>query len=69
MQTQIGYSDHDILGDEAFTLDFRNDLRGYGRDLFTGNFMVLVNMEYMTPSSFYPMLRYVGFMDIGNTYD
>jgi len=69
VQTQIGYSDNSILGDEAFTLDFRNDLRGYDRDRFTGNSMVLVNIEYMTPSSFYPMLRYVGFMDIGNTYD
>ena len=69
VQTLIGYSDNDILGDEAFTLDFSNDLRGYERNRFSGNSMVLVNLEYITPSSFYPTLRYVGFMDIGNTYD
>lgn len=69
VQTQIGYSDNNILGDEAFTLDFRNDLRGYERDRFSGNSMILVNMEYMTPSSYYPTLRYVGFLDLGNTYD
>ncbi len=69
IQTQIGYSDNDILGDEAFTLDFSNDLRCYERNRFSGNSMVLINMEYMTPSSFYPTLRYVGFMDIGNTFD
>ncbi len=69
VQLQLGYSSNDILGDEAFTLDFRNDLRGYERDRFTGNSMVLLNLEYMTPSSFSRKLRYVGFVDIGNTYD
>lgn len=69
VQLQVGYSNKDILGDEAFTLDFRNDLRGYERDRFTGNSMVLANLEYMTPSSFSRNLRYVGFVDLGNTYD
>ena len=69
VQLQLGYSSNDILGDEAFTLDFRNDLRGYERDRFTGNSMVLLNLEYMAPSSFSRKLRYVGFVDIGNTYD
>lgn len=69
VQLQLGYSDNDILGDEAFTLDFSHDLRGYDRDRFTGNSMMLLNLEYVTPSSFSHNFRYVGFVDIGNTYD
>jgi len=69
IQTQLGYSTDDILGDKAFRLDFRNDLRGYDKDSYQGNAMLLLNIEYMTPLRSFPTLRYLGFIDVGNTYD
>lgn len=69
VQTVIGHSTDDVLGDRAFTLDYRNDLRGYDRDRFQGNSMLLVNMEYLTAYDPYPIVRYVYFLDLGNTYD
>ncbi len=69
IQAQIGYSTDDVLGDKAFKLDYRNDLRGYEKDSLQGNSMLLLNIEYMMAFDNYPTLRYLGFIDIGNTYD
>ena len=69
IQTILGHATSDVLGDKAFILDFRNDLRGYARGRFQGNAMYLVNIEYMTPSSYSPNLRYLGFIDAGTTSD
>jgi len=69
VQTVLGHSTDDVLGDKAFTLDYRNDLRGYDRDRFQGNSMLLINMEYLHSFGRYPNLRYVYFVDMGNTYD
>jgi len=69
VQTIIGHSNNDILGAQAFTLGSRNDLRGYENDRFSGNTVLLTNLEYMFPHDGYPTIRYVGFVDIGNTYD
>ena len=69
IQAQLGYSTDDILGDKAFKLDFRNDLRGYDKNSYQGNSMLLLNMEYMIPSEPFPTLRYLGFIDVGNTYE
>ena len=69
IQAQLGHSTDDILGDKAFKLDFRNDLRGYDRDSYQGNSMLLLNIEYMMAIDNYPTVRYLGFIDIGNTYD
>ncbi|MCW8956225.1 MAG: hypothetical protein OQL09_05030, partial [Gammaproteobacteria bacterium] len=69
VQTIIGHSTDDVLGDRAFTLDYRNDLRGYDRDRFQGNNMLLINMEYLHTFGRYPTLRYLYFLDLGNTYD
>lgn len=69
VQTILGHSTDDVLGDRAFTLDYRGDLRGYDRDRFQGNSMLLINMEYLHTFGRYPTLRYVYFLDLGNTYD
>jgi len=69
VQTIIGHSNNDILGAQAFTLGSRNDLRGYENDRFSGNTVLLTNLEYMFPHDGYPVIRYVGFVDVGNTYD
>jgi len=69
VQSIIGHSNNDILGEPAFTLDSRGDLRGYEDDRFSGNTMLLTNIEYMFPHDGYPIIRYVGFVDIGNAYN
>jgi len=69
VQFKLGHSNEDILGDEAFRLGSRNDLRGYENNRFSGNTMLLMNFEYMFPHANYPIIRYVTFIDIGNTYD
>ena len=69
VQTVLGHANNYILGASAFTLGSRNDLRGYENDRFSGNTMLLTNVEYMFPHDDYPIIRYVGFVDIGNTYD
>ncbi|MDQ1362923.1 MAG: hypothetical protein QG652_783, partial [Pseudomonadota bacterium] len=68
VQTILGHATHDILGDEAFSLG-GEDLRGYEAGRFTGNAMLQVNMEYLAPFENHPRLRYVGFVDLGNTYE
>ncbi|VAW70285.1 hypothetical protein MNBD_GAMMA09-1619 [hydrothermal vent metagenome] len=68
VQTQFGHSSNKILGKYAFSLGSRTDLRGYENNRFNGNTMLLVNMEYMFPHVSRPQIRYVYFMDIGNTY-
>ena len=69
VQTLLGHSTQSILGEEAFSLGSNQDLRGYKTASFTGNARLLVNVEYMLPSDHYPSLRYVYFVDVGNTYD
>lgn len=58
-----------VLGDYAYTLDYRNGLRGYERDRYQGNTLLLLNTEYLMPSGTYPTLRYLYFIDIGSTYE
>jgi len=67
VQTLLGYSTNDILGDRAFTLDYRNGLRGYERSRFQGNSLLVVNTEYLRPSDWYNTLRFVYFIDMGTT--
>ena len=69
VQTLLGHSTSNVLEDEAFSLGSSQGLRGYDSGDFEGNTMLLLNIEYMTPSSFSPAFRYVYFVDIGNTYD
>jgi len=69
VQTLLGHSTEDILDNEAYSLGSNQGLRGYDSGSFVGNAMVLLNIEYLTPSSIVPSLRYVYFIDIGNTYD
>ena len=69
VQSILGHANNDILGASAFTLGSRDDLRGYENDRFNGNTMLLTNIEYMFPHDGYPIIRYVGFLDVGNTYD
>lgn len=69
VQTLLGHSTNKILDDEAYSLGSSEDLRGYESGRFIGNSMLLVNIEYMSPSTVAPSLRYVYFIDIGNTYD
>ena len=67
VQTLLGYSNNNILGDRAFTLDYRNGLRGYERSRFQGNSLLVVNTEYLQPSPWYNTLRLVYFIDMGTT--
>lgn len=69
VQTQFGHSNNKILGQYAFSLGSRTDLRGYENNRFNGNVMLLVNVEYMFPHPRHPTVRYVYFADIGNTYE
>jgi outer membrane protein assembly factor BamA len=69
VQTRLGHSNNDILGDTAFGLGGSSDLRGYENDRFNGNTMLLTNIEYVFPYESHPLLRYVTFIDLGNTYD
>jgi len=69
VQTLLGHANNDILGEPAFKLGSGQDLRGYENDRFAGNTMLLTNIEYMFPHDDYPIIRYVGFVDLGNTYD
>jgi len=69
VQTKLGHSNSNFLGDTAFSLGSSDDLRGYENDRFNGNTMFLTNIEYMFPHAAYPVIRYVYFIDVGNTYD
>lgn len=69
VQMQIGHSNEQFLGEDTFSLGSSNDLRGYENNRFTGNTMFLTNFEYIFPQTDYPVIRYVTFIDIGNTYD
>lgn len=69
VQTQFGHSNNEILGEPAFSLGSSDDLRGYENNRFEGNTMFLTNVEFMFPQDDYPVIRYVYFIDVGNTYD
>lgn len=69
VQALFGHSNMDILGDAAFSLGSGDDLRGYDKDRFEGNTLLLFNIEYLRPMASYPTFRYVYFLDIGSTYD
>lgn len=69
VQTKLGHSNNYILGNTAFDLGSNSDLRGYDNDRFNGNTMLLTNIEYVFPYESHPLLRYVTFIDLGNTYD
>ncbi|MCK5335460.1 MAG: BamA/TamA family outer membrane protein, partial [Gammaproteobacteria bacterium] len=68
VQLQLGVSDGDYLGDTVFSLGGKT-LRGYEKDSYTGNAMVLMNLEYLIPFSTDPAYRYGVLFDLGNTYD
>ena len=67
VQTILGTSNNNVLGDRAFILDYRNGLRGYERSRFQGNSVLVVNTEYLRPSEWFPTLRFVYFVDMGST--
>lgn len=69
VQTLLGYATDDILGDAAFSLGSSQDLRGYSNNVYEGNALLLMNIEYLTPKYNYRSLRYVYFLDIGSTYN
>lgn len=69
VQMQVGHSNEQFLGEDAFSLGSNDDLRGYENNRFTGNTMLLANFEYMFPQVDYSVIRYVTFIDMGNTYD
>lgn len=69
VQTKLGHANNYILGDTAFSLGSSSDLRGYENDRFNGNTMLLTNIEYVFPYESHPLLRYVTFIDLGNTYN
>jgi len=68
VQTILGHASHDIMGNQAFNLGGDN-LRGYKASRYEGNAMLQINMEYLRPFEKHPRLRYVGFVDLGNTYE
>ncbi len=69
VQMKFGHSNDKVLGEYAFTLGSRNDLRGYEKNRFKGNTLFLTNVEYMFPQPEHPVIRYVTFVDVGSTYD
>ena len=68
VQLQLGWSEGDYLGDTVFSLGGKL-LRGYEKGEYTGNAMLLMNLEYLIPFSNDPAYRYGLLFDIGNTYD
>jgi len=68
VRTRLGHSTGDILDDAAYTLGSNRVLRGFDNNRFEGNSLLLINMEYIMPSSFARTFRYVYFLDLGNTY-
>jgi outer membrane protein assembly factor BamA len=69
VQTRLGHANNYILGNTAFGLGGNSDLRGYDNDRFNGNTVLLNNIEYVFPYQAHPLLRYVTFIDLGNTYE
>ncbi|RDH82989.1 MAG: hypothetical protein DIZ80_12050 [endosymbiont of Galathealinum brachiosum] len=69
VQVKFGHSNNQVLGEDAFSLGSSNDLRGYEKKRFTGNTKFVTNVEYMFPHADHPVIRYVTFIDAGNTYD
>jgi len=69
VQTLFSHSTENILDNEAYSLGSNQGLRGYDSNSIVGNTMLLLNIEYLTPSTIAPSLRYVYFIDMGNTYD
>ena len=69
VQMKVGSANNLVLGKDAFSLGSSSDLRGYENNRFSGNSLFLTNIEYMFPHSKYPVIRYVSFIDMGNTYD
>lgn len=69
VQTLFGTANNLILGQTAFSLGSSSDLRGYENSIYKGNSMFLTNIEYIFPHTDYPIIRYAGFVDIGNTYE
>lgn len=68
VQVQLGVSEGDYLGDTEFSLGGKF-LRGYEKGAYTGNAMVLMNLEYLVPFTNNPAYRYGVIFDVGNTYD
>lgn len=68
VQLQLGVSEGDYLGDVEYSLGGKT-LRGYEKGEYTGNAMVLMNLEYLVPMSDNPAYRYGLLFDIGNTYE
>jgi len=69
VQMKFGHANDKILGEYAFTLGGSDDLRGYEKNRFKGNTLFVTNIEYMFPQKNRPIIRYVTFVDVGNTYD
>lgn len=68
VQIKLGYANDKILDEYAFRLGSSSDLRGYENNRFQGNALFLSNIEYMFPKFNKPLIRYVTFVDVGNTY-
>lgn len=68
VQVQLGVSDGDYLGDTVFSLGGKT-LRGYDKNTYIGNAMLLMNIEYLVPFSRDPAYRYGVLFDLGNTYE
>lgn len=69
VQMKLGYANEKILGEYAFSLGSRNDLRGYENSRFQGNTLFVGNFEYMSSLLNHSLMRYVTFIDVGNTYE
>ena len=66
VQMEMGHANEKVLDQDAFSLGGK-DLRGYEKSRFTGNTKFLMNIEHMFPHPEYSVIRYVYFIDIGNT--
>ncbi len=64
-QLRFGFSN---FRGNALSIGGADSLRGYSRSDFTGNAMILLNLEYLMPVWGYKPIRFLLFTDIGNTY-
>lgn len=69
LQLRLGVSDGAPYGRHAYSIGGGELMRGLEPDEIEGDFLALVNLEYLQGLFTYPTVRWVVFADAGNVYD
>lgn len=68
LQARLGLSDGAPFGERAYAIGGGELLRGMESDQASGDFLALLNVEYLQAWFTHPSLRWVLFSDVGNVY-